>query len=96
MIPFEEFLPAIETVVELFRKVNTLYIRKIAEQIKTIGELTPSNIHTLDVMREMGANVSEIKTRLADATKLGRQGVEQILERAAESAYAKPTAEGYI
>lgn len=96
MIPFEEFLPAIETVVELFRKVNTLYIRKIAEQIKTIGELTPSSIHTLDVIREMGANVSEIKTQLADATKLGRQGVEQILERAAESAYAKPTAEGYI
>ena len=75
MIPFEEFLPAIETVVELFRKVNTLYIRKIAEQIKTIGELTPSSIHTLDVMREMGANVSEIKAQLADATKLGMQGV---------------------
>lgn len=96
MIPIEDFLPAINAVVKLFEKVNRLYIRKIAEQIKAIGELTPSSIHTLDVMREMGGNVSEIKLQLADATKLGKQGINRILERAAESAYAKPTARGYI
>lgn len=96
MIPFEEFLPAIETVVQLFDKVNTIYLSRLAEQIKEIGDLTPSSVHTLDVMYKMGANVTEIKSRLADAAKLGKRGVEKILERVSESAYARPAAQGYI
>ena len=96
MIPFEEFLPAIETVVQLFDKVNSLYLERLAEQMREIGDLIPSSVHTLDVMYKMGANVAEIKSKLADATKLGKRGVEKILERVSESAYARPAAQGYI
>ena len=70
-----------------FDSLNTVYIRKIAEQIKKIGGLSQSSINRLTVMAEVTSDVSEITRMLADVTALTIPEIYGIYQRAAQQAY---------
>lgn len=78
---------AIDYVMERFDEVNAFFIEKIAEQIKTIGELNPTSINRLVIMQQMGANVAEINQKLSVATNLGIRDIFKIYQKALNDTY---------
>ena len=53
----KEMENAISRVMSRIDAVNTLYIQKIAAQVKKIGELSQSSINRLVIMSEMNADI---------------------------------------
>lgn len=84
----------LEAVLELlqarFDEVNTLFIRKVAAQIKKIGELGQANINRLIIMAEMTSDVQEITERLMRATALSKPEIEAIYAVAMKDTYTDP------
>ena len=76
----------LETALDLLQarldRVNTVYIRKIAEQIKRMGEMNQTSINRMVLMAEMGEDVRDITTQLASAMALNMRDVEKIYTRA--------------
>lgn len=81
----------LEKVLELLQSrlddVNTFFIRKVAEQIKKIGELGQANINRLVIMAEMTSDVREITDRLMAATGLNMQDIQKIYAAAMRETY---------
>lgn len=90
MLDGPELEKAIASILKRMRGVNTLYIRKIAEQIKRIGELNPSSVNRLVAMAEMGADVNEITNTLRIAAALSAKELRQIFNKAIDEAYNDP------
>lgn len=87
MLSEKELEAAIEVILGRLDEVNTIYIEKVAAQIKTIGELSPSSINRLIVMAEMGADIREINSKLASATDLNIRDLYKIYNAAMQEVY---------
>ena len=96
MLTGKELEAIIKRILERLDEVNTLYIRKIAEQIKAIGELNQSSINRLIIMADMGADVSEIKERLSLATGLNVKELNAVYEQALEDTYTDERFKAFI
>lgn len=84
----EQQLEAVLKIIQRrFDSLNTVYIRKIAEQIKKIGGLSQSSINRLTVMAEVTSDVTEITRMLANATALTIPEIYGIYHQAAQQAY---------
>lgn len=84
----EQQLEAVLKIIQRrFDSLNTVYIRKIAEQIKKIGGLSQSSINRLTVMAEVTSDVTEITRLLANATALTIPEIYGIYQQAAQQAY---------
>ena len=84
----EQQLEAVLKIIQRrFDSLNTVYIRKIAEQIKKIGGLSQSSINRLTVMAEVTSDVTEITRMLANATALTIPEIYGIYQQAAQQAY---------
>lgn len=70
--------------------VNTFFIRKVADQIKRIGELGQANINRLVIMAEMTSNVANITRMLEEATGLNTRDVQKIYVAAMQDIYTDP------
>lgn len=81
---------AIKRITDRLDAVNILFIKKIAAQIKKIGELNASSINRIVVMTEMGANVREITRALAKATAMNIRDVYMIYQTALSDSYTDP------
>ena len=81
---------AIKRITDRLDVVNILFIKKIAAQIKKIGELNASSINRIVVMTEMGANVREITRALAKATAMNIRDVYMIYQTALSDSYTDP------
>lgn len=90
MLTEKELEAAIEVIMSRLDEVNNLFITKVAEQIKKIGELGQSNINRLIVMAEMGADVREINQKLAEATGLNVKDLYRIYNAAMQDTYTDP------
>lgn len=86
----QELDKALEIIQNRFDAVNTLYITKIARQIKKIGELNQSSIHRLIIMAEVTSDVNEITQALATAAHLTEQDVTALYQVAMEDTYTDP------
>lgn len=80
----EELNKAVEKIAARYNKLNTKYIRQIAEQIKAIGELNAKSLNQIAEMVRMNANLSEIITELTRLTELTKQDVRAIMQRVTE------------
>lgn len=80
----------LEALQSRFDEVNSFFIRKVAEQIKKIGELGPANINRLVIMAEMTSDVQEITERLMRATALSKPEIEAIYAVAMQDTYTDP------
>lgn len=90
MLPEKELEKALEKIQTRFDTVNRLYIRKIAAQIKSIGQLSQSSINRLVIMAEMTSNVEEITQELMNATGLMEEDVRELYSAAMRDVYTDP------
>ena len=87
MLSERELEKAIATITDRLDEVNAFFIKKVAAQIRQIGELGPTNINSIVTMIDMGADVLEINTRLQEATGLNMQALFQIYQAALDDVY---------
>ena len=85
-----ELNKALEKIQGRFDIVNQKYIRKIAKQIKDIGEMSQASINMLVVMAELTSNVEEITLALMEATQATKPEVQAIYARAMADTYTDP------
>ena len=96
MLDGEALEKAIQAVLKQLGAVNTLYLRKIAKQIKQIGELIPSSVNRLVAMSEMNADIAEITEQLRLATATSNQMIRQIYTKALRETYNDPRFAVYL
>lgn len=87
MLSDRELEAVLEALQSRFDEVNALFIRKIAAQIKKIGELGQANINRLIIMAEMTSDVQEITDSLMRATALSRAEIDAIFASAMRETY---------
>lgn len=80
----------IDKVMENFEKVNRLYVSRIAEQIKKVGQLTPSNVNRIILMTDWGYDIGDITRRLADATEMTVKQIMTVYQNVLDSTFADP------
>ena len=82
----------IEPIINRQQRINTWLIRKIAQRIKEVGEVLPSDVQTLINMRNTGADAKKIMTELARLTALQVADIQSLVRIVAKDAYksAKP------
>ena len=88
MLDGPELERAIATIMKRLQGVNALYIRKIAAQIKRIGELTPSSVNRLVAMADMGADINEIREQLRLAVGASAKELRDIFQTALTETYS--------
>lgn len=96
MLEGNELEKAINVMLARLRAVNTWYIKKIASQIKKIGELSPSSINRLVAMSEMYANINDINEQLRITTGANMRTLRKIYEKALAETYTDPRFRAYL
>lgn len=96
MLEGEALEKAIRAILTRLGAVNTLYIKKIAAQIKRIGELNPSSVNRLVAMSEMYADLAEVSEQLRIATAVNNQTLRNIYKKALTEAYTDPRFHAYL
>lgn len=91
-----ELESAVKRMLDRLDEINTLFITKIAAQVKKIGTLNASSVNRLVVMADMGADVSEITNRLADAVGLNVRDLTQIYDQVLKDTYTDPRFAVYL
>ncbi len=72
---------------ERFQKVNIKYLTLMAEQIKEIGKLSPSNLHRIEQMVRMGQNIDYITNMLVAQTGLALKDIYKIYDQSGMAEY---------
>ena len=80
----EELEKAVEIITKRYKRLNSKYIRMIAEQIKEIGELNAKSLNQIAEMVRMSANITEIIKELNQITSLTKKDVNDIMKRITE------------
>lgn len=98
MLSEKELYEILNKMLRRIDSVNALYIRRVAEQIKTIGELNASSIHILNTMADLDAdrNIAEITRKLAEATMLNVADLMVLYQKALDDAVASPDFVRYV
>ena len=78
----------IDKVMANFEEVNAYFIEKIAEQIKNIGQLRPTEINRIVLMTEWGADINDITARLAQAATVSIPQVMTIYQQVLNDTYS--------
>ena len=86
----QELEQALEIIQQRFDMVNQHYIRRIAKQIKKIGELSQSSINMLVVMAEVTSDVEEITRMLMAAVNVTKPEIQAIYTKAMQDIYTDP------
>ena len=77
----------IKPLIDSQRRLNLYVLKKIAQVIKEIGELTPSQARQLERLFKTGNNVQEINAFLAKETGLQINQIKKIIKSAAKLSY---------
>ena len=80
----------VDQLMERFEEVNEFYIQKVAEQIRTIGELNASSMNRIAIMAQMNRDIAEINRRIAQAVQMAVPDVYGIYQRALDDLYYDP------
>lgn len=87
MITDDEITKISYIIASRFEKVNIYYLTLLAKQVKEIGNLSPENLHTLEQMAKMGANIDKINTFLSMQTGLALNDIDKLYDRVAYDIY---------
>lgn len=74
-----------ERLVNRIESLNTYMIKKIGEQIKNVGTLTPSQLREVFQSLKYGNDLDEIADKLAEITNLNIEDIYDIFEETAKS-----------
>lgn len=78
----------IKPIIDRQEKINEYVIKTICERIREIGSLTSSDMHKLERIFEMGADVQKINAEIARQTGLQVNDIKRIIKVAALENYA--------
>lgn len=92
----DKYAAALNKVIEFFEAVEALFISKVAKQIQKIGELNQTSINRLLIMRDMGADVAEVKTKLQEATGLSTRVMAHIYQTALNDRYTDQRFDDFV
>jgi len=87
MLSEKEIETAIKKITDRLDAINRLFVKKVAKQILTIGELNQSSINRLIVMHDMGVDVAEITQQLQLTTALNVKEIFQLYQKALTDTY---------
>lgn len=96
MLSEEALEKAVQAILGQISAVNTLFIRKIAAQIKRIGELNQSSVNRLIAMAEMDADLGEITDKLRTAIGVSNRAIQRLYARALQETYTDPRFSAYL
>ena len=81
---------AVEQIMKRLDAVNSFYIERVADQIKTIGEMNATSINRITLMTDMGADITTITQRLQLALNASIQDVFRVYQKALNDTYTDP------
>lgn len=87
MLSENELNAAIKAITDRLDEVNRVFVKKVAKQILTIGEMNQSSINRLVVMRDMGTDIAEINHELQLATRLNIKDLMKLYQKALTETY---------
>lgn len=77
----------VERLVDRIEKGNTYVLRRIGENIKQIGDVSPSSVHKLGQILKYGGSFDEIVNELAKITELNVNDIYKIFDEVAKHDY---------
>lgn len=82
----------IQPILDRQTKIEAIVIIKIAERLKDIGEVTPSDVRMLTQLGKTGSDVRAINKEIARLSKLNERQIKKIIRQVAQGVYddAKP------
>lgn len=90
MLTEKELEAAIRLILDRIDDVNIFFIKKIAAQLKKIGELNATSINRLIIMTDMGADIRDITQKLSKATAMNIRDIYTIYQAALDDTYTDP------
>ena len=85
-----ELAKAVSVMLERLRDVEQLYITRIAEQIRKLGEMGQTSVNRIIVMYEMGRDTAEIRAKLQQATAMNNAQLTKVMQAALDDTYTDP------
>ena len=76
-----------ERLVERIESLNTYILKKIAQSIKKIGTLTPSEAHKIVYILQFGGDYDKIINKIAEMTELNVKDIRKIFRDVAKENY---------
>lgn len=82
----------IQPIIDRQQNINTYVVKKIAERIKEIGEVLPSDVQKLISLRNAGADAQKLIQEIAELTQMQVIAIQDLVKKVAKDAYisAKP------
>ena len=87
MLSEEMIEKLMQPIIDRQEAINLYVIRRIAEQIREIGEINPSQMHQLERLLKTGSDVRKINKEIARLTGLQVQDVKNLIAKVAKDAY---------
>ena len=81
-----------QPIIERQQAINNYVLQVIAQRVREIGHLLPSDVYKLERLLKTGADVRKINKKLAQLTGLNERDIKRLIKTVAEQAYidAKP------
>lgn len=81
-----------EPIITRQENINNYVIQKIAKRVREVGQLSSSDVYSLDRLHVIGGDTREINKALAEATQLNEKDIKKLIKTVAEANYleAKP------
>lgn len=87
MLTDEQIAEALELIDSRYQKVVQKYLRKVGVTVLKIGKLNRSSVNLLIQLRRMGVDVQTIERELQKVTRLTKQDIRTLYQKAAEEAH---------
>lgn len=96
MLTEKELRKALELIQSRLDDLNLMYIRKIVQQIKKIGELNQSSVNRLVILAEVESDAADVTQALATALGETIADVQKIYRAAMAETYTDPRFRSYF
>ena len=90
MLNGKDLSEALGRIQSLLDDVNSVYIRKIAQQIEKVGHLSQTSINRMIIMAEVTSDAEDVKKALQKATGKTKAEMEALYQRAMRETYTDP------
>lgn len=84
MLTDKQIADALALIDDRYHAVITKYLQKVGKTIRDIGHLNASSVNLLVQLRRMGVDVQTIERELQKATRLTKQDIKKLYQKAAQ------------
>ena len=87
MLSEKDIEKLIQPIIDRQCLINDYVIKKIAQRVKEVGTLLPSDVYKLERLLKSGADVREINKKVAELTNLNVADIKKLIKTVALQAY---------